>query len=146
MLPSVSAKDSDFEARPKSRDSCRMGWSESSRALTNSTAVADDSHSKSILQPTRTVSIWHLQNTTQIAIGGCEIVRRNPRTMEDRAHVVPDDTAPRRRRRASAIAPVRLFHRSRTTPRPRFRRLTFQAPGDANCLPPRLDEPLSSYV
>src|SRR5260370_38185747 len=57
MLPSVSVNDSDLEAIPKSSFSCRIGRSESNRGLTNSITVAEDSHSKWIVQPTRTVSI-----------------------------------------------------------------------------------------
>src|ERR1700691_6693286 len=57
MLASRSANDSNFVAIPKSSFSCRIGRSGSNFGFTNSMTVADDSHSKWILQPTRTVSI-----------------------------------------------------------------------------------------
>src|SRR5271155_1666757 len=57
MLPSQSANDLNFVAIPKSSFSCRIGRSGSNFGFTSSMTVANDSHSKWILQPTRTVSI-----------------------------------------------------------------------------------------
>src|ERR1700691_5049534 len=53
MLAARSANDSNFVAIPKSSFSSRIGRSGSNFGFTNSMTVADVSHSKWILQPTR---------------------------------------------------------------------------------------------